>query len=121
HRAEQAAAHNEDAASSETSDGKSVFAALSDGQVKCGAMVYLGLYYGALFVAFLTAFYTFRAFFMTFYGPTRVPAEAGSHAHESPGSMKLPLAILAGCAIVVGFFFAWPWEDVNTHVKMPIF
>src|SRR5205823_10307598 len=38
----------------------------------------------ALLTAFLTAFYTFRAYFLTFWGPTRVPEEAGGHAHESP-------------------------------------
>ncbi len=38
------------------------------------------LYWVATIVAFLTAFYTFRAFFMTFYGPERVPHEAGHHA-----------------------------------------
>ena len=32
----------------------------------------------------LTAFYTFRAFFLTFYGEERIPPEAGHHAHESP-------------------------------------
>ena len=41
----------------------------------------------ALFTAFLTAFYTFRAFFLTFYGPERIPPQAGHHAHESPPVM----------------------------------
>ena len=41
------------------------------------------LFWMALFTAGLTAFYTFRAVFMTFTGPTRVPEEAGHHAHES--------------------------------------
>ena len=31
------------------------------------------LFYVALFTAFLTAIYTFRALFMTFYGELRVP------------------------------------------------
>ena len=64
------------------------------------------LYYSALFTAFLTAFYTFRAFFMTFYGEERIPQEAGHHAHESPQSMTGPLCVLAVCALTVGAYFA---------------
>jgi NADH-quinone oxidoreductase subunit L len=65
------------------------------------------LYWGALFIAFLTSVYTFRAFFLTFYGPERLPHEAGHHAHESPASMTVPLTILAICALVVGAYFEW--------------
>jgi NADH-quinone oxidoreductase subunit L len=57
-------------------------------------VVYEWLYYGALLTAFLTAFYTFRAFALTFYGPLRVPAAAADHAHESPPVMTLPLVVL---------------------------
>ncbi len=67
--------------------------------------LYQVLYYGALFTAFLTAFYTFRAYFLTFHGEERVPAEAGHHAHESPRVMTVPLVILAFCATVVGAYF----------------
>lgn len=67
--------------------------------------VYAGLYYTALFTAFLTAMYTFRAFFLTFFGPLKVPHEAGQHAHESPLVMTVPLVILAGCALGVGALF----------------
>ena len=72
----------------------------------------VGTFYFALFVAALatagiTAFYTFRAFFLTFYGPQQIPHEAGHHAHESPLSMTLPLVILALCAIGVGGYFEW--------------
>ncbi|MBI3838301.1 MAG: NADH-quinone oxidoreductase subunit L [Planctomycetia bacterium] len=66
---------------------------------------FLYLYWGALVVAFLTSVYTFRAFFMTFYGSERVPYEAGPNAHESPTSMTVPLTILAACALVVGAYF----------------
>ena len=53
------------------------------------------LYWMSLFTAGLTAFYTFRAVFMTFTGPLRVPEEAGHHAHESPREMTGPLMVLA--------------------------
>ena len=66
------------------------------------ATVYGWLYYSAMFTAFLTAFYTFRAFYMTFYGEEVIPHEAGHHAHESPPLMAWPLIVLAVCAALVG-------------------
>jgi NADH:ubiquinone oxidoreductase subunit 5 (subunit L)/multisubunit Na+/H+ antiporter MnhA subunit len=53
------------------------------------------LFWMSLLTAGLTAFYTFRAVFMTFTGPVRVPKEAGHHAHESPSVMTMPLLVLA--------------------------
>jgi NADH-quinone oxidoreductase subunit L len=67
------------------------------------------LYWMSLVTAGLTAFYTFRAVFMTFTGPTRVPEEAGPHAHESPPVMTLPLVILAVASAVAG------WWLFRTH------
>jgi NADH-quinone oxidoreductase subunit L len=67
--------------------------------------VYTPLYYIGLATAFATAMYTFRAFFLTFYGPERIPREAGHHAHESPPAMTVPLMVLAVCALVVGAYF----------------
>jgi NADH-quinone oxidoreductase subunit L len=58
----------------------------------------------SLVTAGLTAFYTFRALFMTFTGPTRVPEEAGHHAHESPPVMTLPLVVLAVASAVSGWW-----------------
>ena len=67
------------------------------------------LFWMALFTAGLTAFYTFRAVFMTFTGPTRVPEEAGHHVHESPPVMTVPLIILAIASAVSG------WLLFSTH------
>ena len=61
------------------------------------------LFWMALVTAGLTAFYTFRAVFMTFTGPLRIPDEAGDHAHESPSVMTTPLLILAIPATLIGF------------------
>ncbi|MEX2139750.1 MAG: NADH-quinone oxidoreductase subunit L [Pirellulales bacterium] len=69
------------------------------------AALHNGLYWLALFAALLTAFYTFRAYFMTFHGAEQIPREAGHHAHESPASMTIPLIILAICSVVVGLLF----------------
>jgi NADH-quinone oxidoreductase subunit L len=69
------------------------------------------LYISGLVTAFLTAFYTFRAFFMTFYGPERIPPEAGRHAHESPAPMTVPLVVLACMAIAAGIVFEEPFLE----------
>ncbi len=53
--------------------------------------------------AFLTAFYMFRLYVLTFRGDSRVPHEVDHHVHESPPSMVIPLAILAVLSLVGGF------------------
>ena len=55
----------------------------------------------AVFVAALTAFYTFRLFFVVFFGKEK--SHAASHAHESPLVMTLPLVALAVFAAIGGF------------------
>jgi NADH-quinone oxidoreductase subunit L len=64
--------------------------------------IYLALLLAGLLTAGLTAFYTFRAYFKTFWGEERLPHEAGEHAHESPRVMLVPLVILAAGAVGVG-------------------
>jgi NADH-quinone oxidoreductase subunit L len=59
-----------------------------------------GLWLIGIVTAFLTAFYAFRAVFLTFWGPSRV--DKGVHIHESPRVMTTPLTILAVLAIVGG-------------------
>jgi NADH-quinone oxidoreductase subunit L len=53
-----------------------------------------------LFVAALTAFYMFRLYFSVFW---KKEAADASHHGEGTWSMKLPLIVLAGCTVVVGF------------------
>ncbi len=62
-----------------------------------GAYALLGM-----LTAGLTAFYTFRAYFLTFWGEVRVPHEAGEHPHESPTVMLLPMLVLAIGAVALG-------------------
>src|SRR5262249_4286048 len=53
-----------------------------------GASAYTVLFYAALLTAGLTAFYTFRAYFLTFWGPVVVPPEAlahGAHGADHAG------------------------------------
>jgi NADH-quinone oxidoreductase subunit L len=92
---------------------------------------YILIYWVAVFTAFLTAFYTGRAFFMTFWGPEKLPSPddpeapprapsidphtAGDHhtddtahshgshvGHESPAIMTYPLIGLAACTVLIG-------------------
>jgi len=66
------------------------------------AFIYTGIFAVACLTAFLTAFYTFRAYFLTFWGEEKIPHEAHGHAHESPRAMLIPLIVLAIGALAVG-------------------
>ncbi len=64
--------------------------------------LYLALFMIGVATAGLTAFYTFRAYFVTFHGEERIPHEAGHHAHESPPVMTRPLVVLAVFSAGIG-------------------
>ena len=57
-----------------------------------------------LITAGLTAYYTFRMYFLCFHGPKRLPPEAGDHPHDAPTVMLAPLYVLAAGAIFLGIF-----------------
>src|SRR5438034_2086512 len=63
-----------------------------------------------MLVAFLTAFYMFRVVFVTFAGaPAATQAGhhlEGSHVHDAPPFMALPLWILAVMCVGIGVLFA---------------
>jgi NADH-quinone oxidoreductase subunit L len=74
---------------------------------------HFGTVYGLLWAiavtaAFMTAFYMFRAVFMTFHGEFRGGEEAEHHLHESPRSMTVPLIILGLLSIVGGLVIGFP-------------
>ncbi len=52
--------------------------------------------------AFMTAFYMFRAVFMTFFGKSRMDPEVEHHVHESPPVMTNPLITLAVLSTIGG-------------------
>lgn len=68
-------------------------------------------YFAVLSGVFMTAFYTFRMFFLTFHNSNRVPEKTRAHLHESPKVITIPLIILAIGALISG---AWGvlWLDV---------
>ena len=69
------------------------------------------LYAMGIATAFLTAFYMFRLWFMTFTGKPR-DHHAYDHAHEAPGVMWVPLAILAVLAFGSGFAWLFGFEEL---------
>jgi len=69
------------------------------------------LYALGLGTAFLTAFYAFRLWFMTFDGNYR----GHGHPHESPRVMTVPLVVLAGFALFSGLF-AYPMQGFGNFV-----
>jgi len=58
------------------------------------------LFANGVFIAGLTTFYTFRLFFVVFFGKEK--SEAASHAHESSLIITLPLVVLAVFSLIGG-------------------
>src|SRR5216683_1010504 len=99
-----------------------------------GSKIYWAI---GLFTAFLTSFYMFRQWFMTFFGEYRGAAE-GSHGHEdsrtgasaphghghggvheSPAVMVVPLAILAILSVVGGWMGSERFDKFLSPVFRP--
>jgi len=75
-----------------------------------------------LCAAALTAFYVFRAYFLTFEGESRVEPEREAHLHESPPSMTGPLVVLAILSLVggwVGLPHGVLWGNQLAHYLEP--
>jgi NADH-quinone oxidoreductase subunit L len=56
-----------------------------------------------LLTALLTAFYSFRLVFVTFWGTSRVDPHHADHVHEPSQTMTTPLLILALFSILTGY------------------
>lgn len=56
-----------------------------------------------LITAMLTAFYSFRLVFVTFWGKSRVDPKHAGHIHEPSKTMTMPLLILAVLSILAGY------------------
>ena len=68
-----------------------------------------------LVVAGLTAFYTGRLLFMTFFGDCRASHEVQHHIHESPAVMTGPLVVLACLAFAGGLLPIPAIVEPHTH------
>ncbi len=89
-----------------------ILAALTNGMTHGDNKLFFTVIFAvAVFTALLTAFYTFRAYFMTFWGPEKFPPEAGAHPHEATPIMAFPLGVLAlfaaGIGLVAGPMTHW--------------
>ncbi|HTP97305.1 MAG TPA: NADH-quinone oxidoreductase subunit L [Burkholderiales bacterium] len=69
----------------------------------------------------LTAFYMFRALYLTFFGAGNVPARLLPHVHEPPASMSAVLGALALGSLLAGFI-GLPnlWREL-LHVSAPFY
>lgn len=56
-----------------------------------------------LLTAMMTAFYSFRLVFVTFWGESRVDPKYAGHIHEPSKTMTVPLCILAVLSILAGY------------------
>ena len=56
-----------------------------------------------LVTALMTAFYSFRLVFVTFWGPSHVDPHHADHIHEPSSTMTLPLIVLAIFSILTGY------------------
>jgi NADH-quinone oxidoreductase subunit L len=72
-----------------------------------------------LVTAALTAFYTFRMFFLAFFGPLRLPEQ--SHPHESGVWMVVPLCVLSIGAIGAGYLGVDAAGKWIHHFLSPVF
>jgi len=87
------------------------------------------VYYAVVAGVFITAFYSFRMFFLVFHGKSRVDHHTEEHLHESAPSITFPLIALAIPSAVIGYFTIDPmlfngWldnaitVDAAKHVSM---
>jgi len=65
-------------------------------------------YWLVLLGVFVTAFYTFRMFFLVFFGQERMDEHTREHLHESPWVVTLPLVVLAVPAVAIGWIAIEP-------------
>jgi NADH-quinone oxidoreductase subunit L len=56
-----------------------------------------------LLTALMTAFYSFRLVFVTFWGPSHVDPHHAGHIHEPSRTMTIPLIVLTVLSIVTGY------------------
>jgi len=88
------------------------------------------LWFIGWFTAFLTAFYMFRLWFLTFFGefrgqpahgahetPGREHHQHEGHAHESPKVMLVPLVILAVLSVIGGWIGVPPALAGSNHFE----
>ncbi|WP_370160137.1 NADH-quinone oxidoreductase subunit L [Limimaricola soesokkakensis] len=67
--------------------------------------------------AAMTSFYSWRLIFMTFFGKPRGDHHTHDHAHESPGTMLVPLGVLSLGAVLAGMLWYAPFFGDHARVS----
>ena len=70
-----------------------------------------------VFAALMTSFYSWRLMFLTFWGAPRGDKHTHEHAHESPQTMLIPLAVLAVGSVLAGMVFYGPFFGSTDQVR----
>ena len=65
-------------------------------------------YFAVLSGVFITAFYSFRMFFLVFHGEERMDEHTRDHLHEPPAVVTVPLILLAIPSAIIG------WLTIDT-------
>ena len=65
-------------------------------------------YLCVLLGVFVTAFYSFRLYFLVFHGSERMDHHTRDHLHETPWVVTVPLVLLAIPSVVIGFMTVGP-------------
>jgi len=60
------------------------------------------VYFVVLAGVFITAFYSFRMYFMVFHGEERMDKHTKEHLHETPWVVTVPLIVLAIFSVIIG-------------------
>ena len=95
-----------------------ILAAALGKAMETGTLYHYLIFATLIFTAGLTAFYMFRALFLTFYGTPR-NQEKYDHAHESPSTMTIPLIALA-LFTVIGGYGSW-FEELIRKPSLAMF
>ena len=65
-------------------------------------------YWAVLLGVFVTAFYSFRMFFLVFHGKERMDDHTREHLHETPWVVTVPLVALAIPSVIAGWIWIGP-------------
>jgi NADH-quinone oxidoreductase subunit L len=65
-------------------------------------------YFSIVAGVFITAFYSFRMFFLVFHGEERMDHHTKEHLHESPKVVTVPLILLAVPSVLAGAIYIEP-------------
>ncbi|MFQ5804656.1 MAG: proton-conducting transporter membrane subunit, partial [Candidatus Methylomirabilales bacterium] len=93
-----------------------LFAAFSKGDAW-----HYGFWFLGLAGAFLTAFYMFRLYFLTFTGSFRGDPHHAHHIHDAPPTMAIPLLVLAVGSVGAGWVGLPPEHGPFHQFLAPVF